>query len=155
MFTYVYYLIKVPLYLAVYRYLVMDTSQEVFSELNAKRFILYNILSDVTGVNSTNGPLGFRFTMPFGTWYNFMRPGTITSPLLPWVTAIRSIPLVLLYLLYLGLIIRALISPSISYYEIFPIVSTLALITPFDVLIVHASRGEHFVYMIVCMMFGD
>ena len=33
-----------------------------------KRFILYNILGDVLGLNSTGGPLGFRMKFFFVTW---------------------------------------------------------------------------------------
>ena len=59
-------------------------------------------------MNATNGPLGGRIKYPIITWWNFITPGTITSPLIPKVKAIRSVWLVLAYVLYLGLIIRAL-----------------------------------------------
>jgi hypothetical protein len=42
----------------------------LFAEDNLKRALLYNVLSDVTGFNSTCGPLGFRMKAFFVTWYS-------------------------------------------------------------------------------------
>ena len=86
----------------------MDVTKSAFSELNFKRWILYNILTDVIGLNATSGPLGFRVKYPFVTWYNFMTPGTITSPIFPNTRAIRSIWLVMGYIIYLVFIVCAL-----------------------------------------------
>jgi hypothetical protein len=56
---------KLWAYIWMYQSWVMDPSQGWAAELNIKRFILYNILGDVLGFNSTNGTLGFRFKVPF------------------------------------------------------------------------------------------
>ena len=56
---------------------------------HARRFIVYNILGDCLGINSTGGPLGFRVKFFFVTWYNLLVPGSITCPLLPGVPAKR------------------------------------------------------------------
>eukprot|EP01065_Artemidia_motanka_P018710 TRINITY_DN22048_c0_g1_i1.p1 TRINITY_DN22048_c0_g1~~TRINITY_DN22048_c0_g1_i1.p1 ORF type:complete len:567 (+),score=152.40 TRINITY_DN22048_c0_g1_i1:65-1765(+) len=151
--TYVYLVVKIGLYLGVFYAACLDTSRPLLCELNAKRFLLYNVLTDVLGLNSTNGGLGFRCKAPFVTWYNFLTPGTVTSPLLPGVRGIRSPALVALYLAYLGLLVRGLRAESIGLGEVGPVLAVLAAILPFDILVFLASRGEHFVYMMVCCCF--
>ena len=146
--------IKMALFVLMFRFAVMDATEGVFSEKNAKRFILYSILGDVLGINSTNGPLGFRVSRPFGTWWNFITPGTLTSPLVPGVSGVRKPYHVLAYLIYILLLTRALFTPhAIGHLEVLPIVACLAAITPFDCLIAHASRGEHYGYMLFCLAF--
>lgn len=50
-----------------------------------------------------------------------MNPGTLTSPLLPGVKAVRSLGLVGGYLLYLVLLFRGLRAESVGVAEVFPI----------------------------------
>eukprot|EP00729_Bicosta_minor_P019088 gene19088-18492_t len=133
--------LKIWSYIWIYTTYVMEPTGGWSSELNVKRFIIYNIIGDVLGVNSTNGTLGFRFKFPFLTWYNFMNPGTLTSPLLPGVKAVRSLGLVGGYLLYLVLLFRGLRAESVGVAEVFPIAAVLFVLALFDLTIVQASRG--------------
>lgn len=123
---------------------------------NVKRFVVYNVFTDAIGLNATNGPLGFRsllgsFCIPL---YNFLTPGTITGPLLPGVAAVRSRALVVGYVLYLALLLRALAAPEpVGAAEVLPPLGLLALMAPFDFLIAETSRLEHYGYMLFCLAF--
>eukprot|EP01006_Ploeotia_vitrea_P043380 TRINITY_DN66723_c7_g5_i2.p1 TRINITY_DN66723_c7_g5~~TRINITY_DN66723_c7_g5_i2.p1 ORF type:complete len:397 (-),score=7.06 TRINITY_DN66723_c7_g5_i2:197-1387(-) len=151
--TYVVVCIKVAIYLGVFEFGVRDRSQGYWAELNVKRFLLYNIIGDVLGFNSTNGALGFRFKTPFTTWYNFFTPGTLTCPLLPFLPGVRAWYHVVLFVVYLGSLFRALFSSSIGQPEILPCVVSIAILLLFDMTPYMASRAEHFVSMLFCLMF--
>ena len=43
------------------------------------------MLGDLLGANATWGPLAFRLKWPVVTWYNLLKPGTFSRPLLPGV----------------------------------------------------------------------
>jgi hypothetical protein len=126
----------------------------LFDEDNIKRAIIYNIVGDVLGLNSSGGPLGFRMKYFFVTWYNLLMPGSITCPLLPGVPAKRKVWQSCGYVVYVGLLFRALMTATaLTFDDIFPIVLVLAILTPFDFVTFQASRGEHSGYMLVCCLF--
>ena len=138
----IFYLAKSIVYVALYWYIIRDASQDIFAELNVKRFILYNIVGDAIGLNATFGPLGFRSLRraAFVPLFNFLTPGTITGPLLPGIRALRSRWLVAAYAIYLALLVRALVAPTIGAAEVLPPLVLLAVIAPFDFVIAEASR---------------
>ena len=111
---------------------------------------MYNILGDVLGTNSTSGPLGFRMKFFFVTWYNLLRPGALTCPLVPGVRAVRQPWQCVGYVIFLGLLVRALRAPQIGFGELAPCAGVLAILTPFDFVTFQACRGEHYGYMLVC-----
>lgn len=151
------YLLKGAVYVGLYLGLVRDPSLSVWNELNVKRFILYNVITDAVGMNATNGPLGFRSVSwaCFVPLYNFLTPETITAPLLPGIPALRSRWLVVGYLCYLALLLRALLAPTVGAAEVLPPVDLLAAMIPFDFLIAEASRCEHYGYMLFTLAFPD
>jgi len=112
----VFYLAKSIVYVALYWYIIRDASQDIFAELNVKRFILYNIVGDAIGLNATFGPLGFRSLRraAFVPLFNFLTPGTITGPLLPGIRAVRSRWLVVAYACYIASLARVLCTPIIG-----------------------------------------
>jgi hypothetical protein len=150
---YVMVVIKLVMHLSVFWYLVRRAEESIFTEQNFKRFLVYNVLGDVLGLNSTSGPLGFRFKYLFVTWYNLATPGTISRPLLPGVRAVRTWVQVLGYFVFLGTLVGALCAEQIGGREMVPIVGMLALLTPFDLVTFQACRGEHYGYMLVCLLF--
>jgi len=152
---YVMVTIKTIFYLAFFHYLIRDRDQSAFSELNAKRFILYNILGDVLGLNSTNGVLGSRYRVPFVAWWNFLHTGTLTVPLLPGLPFTRGLHLVLAYIAYLFFLIHAMLQPQIGFSAVLPALLCLAFILPQDLVIFLASRGEHYGYFLVCCAFSS
>lgn len=158
---YVYYVFKGLSWWALFYYMVADRSLGLSDEKNVKRFIVYNVLNDVLGLGACNGPLGHRFTRPIETWWYFMTPGTICSPLLPWVASVvqkpagvRSRTAVALYLCYLASLVRALYAPMIGHAEVLPIFAVLAVLTIFDTYPFFASRGEIYFYSTICLAFG-
>eukprot|EP00941_MAST-03F_sp_MAST-3F-sp1_P005281 g5281.t1 len=151
--VYVNIIFKTSVYFAIFHYFLCDHTVGLFSEQNFKRFLLYNIVGDALGTNATGGPLGFRMKFFYVAWWNFITPGTLTCPLLPGIPAIRSRLLCLGYVGYIGLLIRALRADFIDNSVLLPPVALLAVLTPFDFVIFQASRGEHYVYMLVCCLF--
>ena len=153
----IFYLAKSIVYVALYWYIIRDSNHAVFDELNVKRFILYNIIGDAIGLNATFGPLGFRSLRraAFVPLFNFLTPGTITGPLLPEIRALRSRWLVAAYAIYLALLVRALVAPTIGAAEVLPPLVLLAVIAPFDFVIAEASRLEHYGYMLFCLAFDE
>lgn len=152
-----FYIFKMSLYVALYYSFFLDKELSLWAEKNVKRGIIYTMLGDAVGLNSTCGPLGFRSGLKpfFVPLYNFLTPGTITAPLIPGVPARRSIWLVMAYIIYLVTLFRALLAPNtVGPYEAIPVVTVLAFITPFDFIITEASRGEHYGYMMFCLCFS-
>ena len=147
------YTFKIWLYCWLFQNKLRNTEVDLFAEDNLKRFILYNIIGDVLGFNSTGGPLGFRMKFFFVTWYNLLMPGSITCPLIPGVPAKRNILQSAGYVAYIFFLVVALQAPLITYDVILPVVATLAVLTPFDFVTFQASRGEHSGYMIFCCLF--
>jgi hypothetical protein len=133
---------------------VANLDVSLYAEDNIKRFMLYNILQDVVGFNSTGGPLGFRVKFFFGTWYNLLVPGTISCPLIPGIPAKRNILQSLGFIAYLYFLVAALrTNTPLGFNDLAPVVGVLAVLTPFDFVPFQASRGEHSGYMLVCMLF--
>ena len=147
------YTFKIWLYCWLFQNKLMNPDVPLTGEDNIKRFIIYNIIGDVLGFNSTGGPLGFRMKFFFVTWYNLLMPGSITCPLIPGVPAKRNILQSAGYVTYIYYLVMALKAPLITYEVILPIIVTLAILTPFDFVTFQASRGEHSVYMLFCCLF--
>ena len=90
----------------------------------------------------------------FVTWYNLLMPGTLTCPLLPGIPAKRHWAQSVGYVAYVYFLVQALRKPDkLEFEDIIPVVGTLAVLTPFDLVTFQASRGEHSGYMIVCCLF--
>jgi len=146
---------------AFFWYVIRDPTQELFSERNARKFVLYNVLHGVLGFGAANGPLGLKMSFPFGsTGLMFLTPGTLCSPLLPAVVgcvqrlpARRSALHVLLNAAYMAALAYAIAEPSFARIHI--VCVAMAAATVFDFTVFLASRGEHYGYMVVCMAFPD
>mmetsp|Transcript_94073 Transcript_94073/g.196283 ORF Transcript_94073/g.196283 Transcript_94073/m.196283 type:complete len:578 (+) Transcript_94073:46-1779(+) len=142
-------------------FLGMDKSQSMFCAENARRFIVYNILHGLTGIGATCGPLGVKNKVPyFAPFLHFLTPGTIASPLLPGVVGcLQKIPIkrsllgTLTFVVYYSSLIRSLIDPSPANITVS--VVCLGVATVFDSLVFFVSRGEHYGYHLICLMFPD
>eukprot|EP00438_Fugacium_kawagutii_P009224 Skav224569 [mRNA] locus=scaffold4295:222747:224780:- [translate_table: standard] len=125
-----------------------------------RRFLLYNILHSILGFGATSSFLGQRFKFAVGgTGLHFLWPGTICSPVLPsvagWfskVPARRSPVTVACYVAYVLALVRELMMPEPQ--ATLPLIF-LVLCTILDYNIFGASRGEHYGWFLVCMMFPD
>lgn len=150
------YAFKLPLWFAVFNYIFRNRRLPFSADLNVKRWIVYNVLHDVLGLGATSGPLGFKFNLkvPCEAWWYFLTPGTLTFPLVPRVGGVRTRSTVALYMGYIMSLMRALVAPKIGLREIGPALAFLLSLAPFDVLPFFASRGEHYVYQMICLCFG-
>jgi len=134
---------------------------DLFSLINIRRFILYNVLHGVTGFGATCGPLGAKDKLGHGAMlYQCTTPGTLCSPLLPAVVglvqkfpAIRGVLGVAAYVIYCLALVWGIIFPTIS--NMYIVNGTYALACIFDFNIFFASRGEHYGYHMFCLMFPD
>jgi len=101
--------------------------------------------------------MGFRSTLwfCFVPLYSFLTPGTITGPLVPGIKAVRGRALVAGYIVYIALLCRAMLSPSIGAAEVLPPLALLAVMAPFDFVIAECSRAEHYGYMLFALAFSD
>lgn len=152
--VYVNYAIKLAAYWWLFTTRLANAAVSLYAEDNIKRFILYNMIGDALGFNSTGGPLGFRMKYFFVTWYNMLTPGSITCPLLPGVPAKRQVWQVVGFIIYIAYIVSALRTEgSLGLGNLAPIVLALAILTPFDLVTFQASRGEHSGYMLVACLF--
>ena len=152
--VYVFYTLKIYAYVWVFVNKIANPGVGYFAEDNIKRMILYNIVGDALGLNSTGGPLGFRMSAFFVTWYNLLMPGSITCPIVPGVSAKRKIWQSVGYMAYIYFLVQALRAPAaLTFEDIAPIAATLAVLTPFDLVTFFSSRGEHSGYMLVCLLF--
>ena len=150
---YLYILAKLILHWWLFDKFVRDTSIGLFDAQNFARFLLYNILGDALGFNATSGPLGFRLRYFYATWYNMLTPGTLTCPLVRGLPSLRSAWQCAGFALYLALLLRALASPQIEFDHLAPIAALFAALSACDLVTFHASRGEHYGYMLVCCLF--
>merc|ERR1719174_1645599 len=92
------YAVKFPIWFSVFNYVFRDRQLPFSSELNVKRWIVYNLLHDVLGFGATSGQIGFK--------------------------------------------------------EVGPALALLGALAPFDVMPFFASRGEHYVYQMICCAFS-
>lgn len=149
------------IWFAVFWYLVRDAEQDLFSELNMRKFVLYNVLHGVLGFGASSGPLGAKFKVPWGLpFLMFLTPGTLCSPLFPGVVSLvqrtpakRSLLQVLLSGAYMMSLVYAIVDPSIMRVTIVNLLLAAATVSDFTVFL--ASRGEHYGYMMISMSFPD
>lgn len=117
--------------------------------------IVWSMLFEILGLGCGSGPLTGRYWPPVGGFLYFLRPGTTKLPMFPGVPVIggirRSALDVLLYGLALGLLVRALVAPSIGAAEVAPIVVVVALLGVLDKTLFLAARGEHYWTTLVCV----
>ena len=145
--------LKLAAYVYVFERYARDAGP-LLGEQNFVRFLLYNMLGDLLGANATWGPLAFRLKWPVVTWYNLLKPGTFSRPLLPGVAYRRRRWQCAGYALLVALLARALRADRVGVAELWPPAATLAVLTPFDFVTFSAARGEHYGYMLVCCCFG-
>lgn len=141
----------------------MLRDEPLFSDANMKKFILYNSLHGVLGFGATSGALGSRYLIPFGTGLQLLTPGSLSAPLLPALVekvqkpaAKRTYLNIIFYVAYLLSLIRALrVAGEPGPSELLPVYVFFILGTIWDLTIFNASRGEHYGYMMLCLIFPD
>jgi hypothetical protein len=147
---------------AGYRYLVLDTTQDFWSEQNMRKFVLYNILHGLFGFGATNGPLGAgKAKVPvMANFLTALTPNSMCSPLFPAVAGIfqktpgkRGPMAIITFIVYIASLLYCIQDPTQQRVQY--CVICLFLVSIFDFVQFFASRGEHYGYHMICMMFPD
>lgn len=121
--------------------------------------MLWTMLFEGIGFGCGSGPLTGRYLPPMGGALYFLRPGTTKLPLwpgLPIVGGSRRTPLdIALYATVLALLARALMAPAITSAQLLPILLLVPLLGLFDKTLFLVFRSEHYLSVLVCLMFTD
>ncbi|HYD50562.1 MAG TPA: DUF3556 domain-containing protein [Terriglobales bacterium] len=126
------------------------------ADIAFQKAFLWACLIEVLGFGCMSGPLGFRIWPPFTAFLHFLRPGTVKLapfPELPLFGGLTRTWLdVALYAGFLAALLHALMSASIAWPQLIPVVVLLPLCGLADKTILLAARFEHHFTMIVCFL---
>lgn len=152
-------------FLALSRQLVGYSSvlQVVCSQPNFTKFLVYNFFSELLGIATTSGALGMRLKFPFQTWWYFLTPGTVRTPLFYRENCFRRrlFPEVFLYSVLMALLAHAVfvvpaqalsLQPALYLLPAFAVFGVLSV---FDVVVALAARVEIYGYMLFGICLAD
>ena len=168
-FAYVFYLLKIGLYiggfLAFCRVTPSLGGPSTFgtwwaSPLAFEKAILWSMLFEGLGFGCGSGPLTGRYFPPIVGFLHFIRPGTTKLPLfvsLPVLGGVRRTWFdVALYVALVVCVVRALVAPAIDAAMLLPIAVLVPLLGVCDRTIFLALRAEHYWTTIIVLVFaGD
>ncbi len=168
-FAYVFYLLKIGLYiggfLAFCRVTPSLGGPSTFgtwwaSPLAFEKAILWSMLFEGLGFGCGSGPLTGRYFPPIVGFLHFIRPGTTKLPLfvsLPVLGGVRRTWFdVALYVALVVCVVRALVAPAIDAAMLLPIAVLVPLVGVCDRTIFLALRAEHYWTTIIVLVFaGD
>lgn len=121
--------------------------------------MLFSMVFESLGLGCGSGPLTGRYVPPIAGFLHFARPGTTKLPLFPKAPVIggfrRTVLDALLYVVHIGLLVRALVAPELTTSVIAPILVTLPALGLVDKTIYLASRAEHYLVVAACLAAGD
>lgn len=166
--VYLFYILKIGLYIGGWLFFcgfstnlgeVGQLSEWWFWPETIVKAILWSILFEGVGLGSGSGPLTARYLPPFAGILHFVRPGTIKQPLIPNLPLIggdtRNLFDVGVYLVYLGMLIRALIAPEVTPEVLLPVLILLPILGVLDRTLFLIARGEHYWIALLCFFFVD
>lgn len=125
------------------------------SDVAFEKAILWTMLFEGTGLGCGSGPLTGRYFPPIGASLYFLRPGTTKLPLLPALGHRRTVLDVALYAAALALLVRALAAPDPGSAHFGPIVLLVPLLGLLDKTLFLVFRSEHYLSLLVCLLFPD
>ncbi len=168
--VYVFYVVKIGLYLLAAMGLALSTSGiDGFTHVGTwwsapivfEKLVLWSALFEVLGLGCGFGPLNLRFTPPLGSFLYWLRPGTIRLP--PWPGRVpltrgdrRTVLDVVLYAALLIALVVALLSDAAStglipVWKVATALGVLAVLGLRDRTVFLAARSE--VYGAIAVMF--
>ncbi len=162
------YLLKILLYLGVWCWFC-SFSPELgnplllgdwwLSPTAFQKAVLWSMLFEGLGLGCGSGPLTGRYHPMIGGVLYFARPGTTKAPLWPGAPIIgndrRGLLDVALYLLHIGLLLRALTASDITPAMVWPTIVLLPLLGVLDRTLFLSARAEHFLVAALCFAFTD
>lgn len=123
-----------------------------------EKAIVWSVLFEVLGFGCGSGPLTGRYLPPIGGFLYFLRPGTTKLPLWPRLPLVggmrRTVVDVLLYAALVAAAVRALVAPTLSAHELWPLALLIPLNGLCDKTIFLAARAEHYWVTIVALTFA-
>lgn len=165
--TYSFYLLKIGFYVGMWIFFCsFSESLGSFSTIEDWWFapeallkgLLWSMLFEIIGLGCGSGPLTARYFPPTGGFLYFLRPGAIKLPLFPkiWIFGSdkRGWLDILLYLIFIGLLVRALIAPTVSFDILWQALVLLPILALFDKTLFLAARAEHYFIASVCFLFA-
>lgn len=165
--VYLFYVLKVALYIWVWTWFVsftpgigdLGTISEWWSAPIAfQKAVLWSALFEVCGLGCASGPLAGRYNPPIGGILHFLRPGTIKQPLFSQAPVIggtkRTWLDVGLFAALILSLVAALIAPELSLAELLPIAILLPLIGLSDATVFLTARSEHYYSALICFLFA-
>jgi hypothetical protein len=166
--VYTFYLLKIAFYIGMWLWFcsfsaVLGNPSEIgswwFHPEALKKAVLWSMLFESLGMGCGSGPLTARYFPPFAGVLHFLRPGTIKMPLFPGLPLLgkdkRSILDAGLYLAFIVLLVRVLISPEVVPELLYPVVILLPLLALTDKAIFLSARGEHYFIAAICFLFPE
>ncbi len=162
--VYFFYIIKIAFYVGMWIWFCsfsnglgsLDTIKNWWFETEAiGKAVCWSMLFETLGMGCGSGPLTARYFPPFGAAFHFLRPGTIKLPLFPAVfkSDNRNWFDVLLYLAFVVLLLRALVSAELTPLLLLPVILILPILTLIDKTIFISARGEHYYLVLCCFLF--
>lgn len=125
-----------------------------------QKAVLWTLLFEGLGFGCASGPLTGRYWPPVSAFLYFLRPGTTRLRPFSWVPFTaghrRSWFDVALYVLHVGMIVRALLAPELTTSMLLPVAVVLPVLGLRDKTVFLASRAEHYWVTVVVFLFaGD
>jgi hypothetical protein len=148
--AYLLYALKVAFYVYVWRLFTGPVAW--LSPVAFEKAILWSMLFEGLGLGCGSGPLTGRYFPPLGGFLYWLRPGTTKLSLLPGKT--RTWLDVTLYAALVGLTLRALVAPAITFEMLLPIAILVPVLGVLDKTIFLALRAEHYWTTIVVFTFA-
>jgi Transmembrane protein of unknown function (DUF3556) len=137
---------------------MMDVGHWWLEPLAFQKAILWSLCFESLGFGCGSGPLTGRYLPPIGGFMYFLRPGTTKRALFP------SLPLlgghtrgwleVALYAAMQGVLLRALLAPTVEAAHLWPLVVLLPVLGVMDQTIFLAARAEHYLTTVLCFLFA-
>lgn len=164
--VYWFYLVKMALFVAGWvffcsfsaDYTGADLSGWLWTEAAFQKAILWAWAFEQLGLGCGSGPLTGRYLPPISAPLYWLRPGTVR---LPWARKLpgfagtrRGWVDILGYVLIIGFLIKALLAPSLGFWDVLPPVVLLPLLTLRDKVQFLAARGEHYWVTAACFLWA-
>jgi len=124
-----------------------------------QKAVLWSMAFEGLGLGCGSGPLTRRYLPPVGGFLYFLRPGTTKMPFAPGLPVFggrtRTHLDIVLYLTHYIFLIRALMSPKLTFDLLLPTVVLLPLLGLTDKTLFLSARAEHYWTVLVCFLFAS
>lgn len=164
--VYALYALKIALYVAGWAWFCTFSRDGRLADLGSwwasdtafAKAVGWTLLFEGLGLGCGSGPLTGRYLPPVGGALYFLLPGTTKLPLvdLPRLGGNRRTALdVALYALTLVALVRLLVAPAVTAWEIVPVLVLIPVLGILDKTLFLVFRSEHHLSVLLCLLFPD